>query len=85
MVNAEQRFSHIYIIDAKTGAQEKAVSQGFYSYGNPQFIKENTIVFSGNVKDERHPDRVLESKIYSMQTDGSALKELIGAVGLSAE
>ncbi|KAF2507418.1 S9 family peptidase [Flavobacterium foetidum] len=78
-VSSELRFTHIFIIDAKPGSKEKAVTKGFYSHSNPSFISNTKIAFNGSLNEKRHPDRVLENKIYTINTDGTALTELLGA------
>lgn len=78
-ISSEQRFAHIYIVDAKAGAKEKPVTKGFYAFNNPRFLNSAKVVFSGNIGESRHPDRVLENKIYVANTDGSGIKELLGA------
>ena len=78
-VSSELRFSHIFIIDAKPGSKEKAVTKGFYSHSNPYFVSNTKIAFSGNINEKRHPDRVLESRIYTINTDGTNVTELLGA------
>lgn len=81
-LSSELRFSHIFIIDAKPGAKEKAVTNGFYSFTNPYFVSNTKIAFNGNINEKRHPDRVLESKIYTIDTDGTNVREWLGAENL---
>lgn len=78
-VSGELRFSHIFIIDAKPGSKEKAITKGFYSHSNPYFVNNTKIIFNGNIDEKRHPDRVLENRIYTISTDGNNLTELLGA------
>ena len=78
-ISSEQRFAHIYIIDAKPGAKERPVTKGFYAFNNPRFLNSLKVVFTGNIRESRHPDRVLENRIYVANTDGSGIKELLGA------
>lgn len=78
-LSSELRFTHIFIVDAKPGAKETAITKGFYSYSNPYFVNNTTIAFNGNINENRHPDRVLESKIYTINTDVTNVTELLGA------
>ncbi|KUJ62484.1 peptidase S9 [Flavobacteriaceae bacterium CRH] len=78
-LSSELRFTHIYTIDAKPGSKENAITKGFYSYTNPYFISNTKIAFNGNINEQRHPDRVLESRIYTINTDGTNVTELLGA------
>ncbi|HEX8016589.1 MAG TPA: S9 family peptidase [Flavobacterium sp.] len=81
-ISSELRFSHIFIIDAKPGSKERAITKGFYSYSNPSFVGNNKIAFTGNINEKRHPDRVLETKIYTINTDGTNVTELLGSENL---
>lgn len=81
-ISSELRFSHIFIVDAKPGSIERAITKGFYSYLNPSFVTNSTIAFTGNVNENRHPDRVLETKIYTINTDGTNITQLLGAENL---
>lgn len=81
-LSSELRFSHIFIIDAKPGAKIQAITKGFYSYSNPYFVSNTKIAFNGNSNEKRHPDRVLETKIYTVNTDGTNATELLGADNL---
>lgn len=81
-ISSELRFSHIFIVDAKPGSIEKAITKGFYSHSNPSFVTNTKIAFSGNSNENRHPDRVLETKIYTINTDGTNETELLGAENL---
>lgn len=81
-LSSELRFSQIFIVDAKPGAKEKAITKGFYSHSNPYFVSNTKIAFNGNLNEKRHPDRVLETKIYTINTDGTNVTELLGAENL---
>ncbi|MFB9080763.1 S9 family peptidase [Flavobacterium procerum] len=78
-VSSELRFTHIFIIDAKPGSKEKAVTKGFYSHSNPSFISNTKIAFNASLNEKRHPDRVIENRIYTINTDGTNIAELLGA------
>ncbi|MGE6355007.1 S9 family peptidase [Flavobacterium sp. NPDC079362] len=81
-LTSELRFSYVFIIDAKPGVKEYAISKGFYSYTNPYFVSNTKIAFNGNLNEKRHPDRILETKIYTINTDGTNVTELLGAENL---
>lgn len=79
---AEMRFSHIFMIDMDSRGTPKAISRGFYSYGNPLFIDNNRIVANMRVEGKLHPDRVQESRIITLHTDGSGQEELLAQAGI---
>ena len=79
---AEIRFSHIFIVDVQMGATPKAITKGFYSYGAPQFIDNKRVVTNMRIEGTLHPDRVQESRIVILHTDGSGQEELLAQAGL---
>jgi dipeptidyl aminopeptidase/acylaminoacyl peptidase len=81
-ISSEMRFSHVFIIDAVAGSKQMPVSKGFYSFTNPQFITDQKIVLNADIDSSAHPDRVLESRIFTVNTNGSALKEVLGKKGI---
>ncbi len=81
--SSEMRFSHVFIVDAEVGAKPKAITKGFYSYSNPQFIDESNIVANVRVEGQLHPDRVQEGQVVLLGIDGGGQKELLGEAGKS--
>lgn len=80
--SGELSFSHIFIVAAEPNALPRAITKGFYRFGNADFTPDGKkIVFSGSMDSTRHPDRVLESRLFIADADGSNLKQLLGAPG----
>lgn len=79
--STEINLSHIFVVDAKPGAEPKPVTAGFYSFFNPHFIKNDQLAFSGVKNDEEHPDRIQENQLYTAHLDGTNLKLLVGEKG----
>lgn len=75
--SADIHFSHLFVIEARAGAQPKAITRGYYSYGNPQFLGTDRVVASKDIEGRLHPDRVQESRIVSIRIDDGAEEELI--------
>ncbi|MFT3681361.1 MAG: S9 family peptidase [Ferruginibacter sp.] len=71
-------FTHLFIVDAVAGATPKPVTKGFYSFSNPYFLNDTTILMNGNVNDAIHPDRIFESAIFRIYKNGSGLQQLMG-------
>lgn len=78
-VTGNLELSHIFIIDARPDATPKDLTPGFSTSYNPSFTKDGKrVIFEGDNDDTEHPDRSEESEIYSINTDGSNLKKLLG-------
>jgi len=71
-------FNHIFIVDATPASVPKAITSGFYSFGNAHFIDDNTIITEGDINEAEHPDRTLESAIYRIKIDGTQLQKVLG-------
>jgi len=76
-------FNHIFITEATPGAAVKTVTHGFYSFNEAHFIDDNSIVTDGDVNDDEHPDRRLESEIFRVNIDGTGMKKILGKNGMS--
>lgn len=80
--SGEISFSHLFIIAAEPNAVPKAITKGFYRFGNADFTPDGKkIVFSGSMDSTLHPDRALESQLFMTDADGTNLKKLLGAPG----
>ncbi len=77
--SSEMNFNHYFIMDAIVGSEPKAITHGFYSFSNAQFIPNSTkILMDAKVDDAQHPDRALETQIYSINLDGTGFEKLLG-------
>ncbi|HJV20660.1 MAG TPA: S9 family peptidase [Sediminibacterium sp.] len=80
--SGELSFSHIFIVAAEPNALPRAITKGFYRFGNACFTPDGKkIIFSGSMDSTQHPDRALESQLFIADTDGGNLKKLLGAPG----
>lgn len=83
-VTGSIELSHIFIIDARPEATPKDLTPGFSTSSHPAFTKDGKrIIFEGDNDDSEHPNRSQESAIFSINTDGSGLKQLLGQQGMS--
>jgi dipeptidyl aminopeptidase/acylaminoacyl peptidase len=77
--SSDMSFTHIFIIDADPKATPRPLTRGFNAFFNPQFIAgTDEIIMEADVTDTDHPDRTLETQVYSIKTDGSGLKKILG-------
>lgn len=82
--SSEMNFTHYFITNAVPGSPVKAVTHGFYSFSNAQFVpNSNRIVLDAKVDDAQHPDRALETQIYLVNTDGTGFAKLLGQKNMS--
>ncbi|MFI5186707.1 MAG: S9 family peptidase [Chitinophagales bacterium] len=78
-VNSEMSFNHYFIININTPEKPVQLTKGFYQFNSAGFTPDGRqIVLSGNIDSLQHPDRSLEDEIFSVNTDGSNLKKIIG-------
>ncbi|HMR93428.1 MAG TPA: S9 family peptidase [Chitinophagaceae bacterium] len=83
-VSDAMNFNHLFIISIDNPAKPKALTKGFYRFGNAAFLPSGKqIIFSGNMDSLQHPDRSLESSIFLMNADGSGMKTLLAEKGKS--
>lgn len=83
-VNGEIGFTHFFITNIQPEAKPVPLTKGFFRFGGADFTPDGTqIIFTGSLDSTQHPDRVLESSIYLMNTDGSQLTTLLSQQGKS--
>ncbi len=77
-VEPELNFEHLYVVEAREGATPRPLTGGFYSYSNGYWMPGGKrIIFSGVGDTTLHPDRDRESRIYTMNPDGTGKKVLL--------
>ena len=81
VTSSQISFNHYFLVDAVPGAQPKALTHGFYSYGNAQFIGNSYDLMLESVNNPReHPDKAqLESAIYRLNAGGINPVKWLGA------
>jgi dipeptidyl aminopeptidase/acylaminoacyl peptidase len=67
-------FSHIYLIPFEKGAQEKALTSGFQSYGGAAWSPDGKTIICNSLKSEEHPDRTTDSDLYSIDVASGAIR-----------
>ncbi len=78
-ISSDMSFTHYFIVNTTPGATPVPVTRGFNRFNNVDFTPDGRqLVLSGNMESEQNPDRVLESGIYMIDTDGSNLKKILG-------
>jgi dipeptidyl aminopeptidase/acylaminoacyl peptidase len=78
-VSTEMSFNHFFITPVTGDIKPVPVTKGFYRFNAADFFPDGKqLVLSGDVDSTEHPDRSLESEIYTIHIDGSNLKKLLG-------
>jgi dipeptidyl aminopeptidase/acylaminoacyl peptidase len=81
--SSDMSVNHIFLMHAIPGAKPKAVTSGFLSFSNPQFVPGSPyMIVEAPYFRKYHPDRAQERGIYFMDTTGANLKLLVGDSGL---
>jgi dipeptidyl aminopeptidase/acylaminoacyl peptidase len=81
-VNPELSFNHFFIQDLNGKSEPHELTHGFYNYFNAEFTPDGKqILLTASIDSVRHPDRVQETEIYLMDTDGKNLKKILGESG----
>ncbi|OQP57214.1 peptidase S9 [Niastella vici] len=75
--SSEIRLSHIFIVDTTAEAMPTAVSKGCYSFSNPFFAGNETLIVNAKVNERLHPAETLEEQVYVLSTDGSRSTPLL--------
>ena len=83
-VNADMSFTHFFITGLLPDSKPVAITKGFYRIGGADFTPDGKqIIFTGSIDSVQHPDRVLETSVYLMNTDGSQLVTMLSQAGKS--
>jgi len=82
--SSDMSVTHVYLMQPQPGATPKMVTKGMLSFANPQFVANSPLLVVERVRlDNLHPDRNLESAIFTMDTLGNSLQMLVGQPGFS--
>src|SRR5258705_6621621 len=77
-------FNHFFIINVQPNATVIPITTGFFRFGNLEFTPDGKqIIITGDVDPTQHPDRSLESEIFTANADGSSMRKIIGKEGMS--
>lgn len=80
----EMSFSHVYALKLNQPDQPKPITKGFFSFSNPQYIPEsNKILIEADYNTETHPDRTLESQLYTIDLTTGEAQLLLGQANTS--
>jgi len=74
----EYSLNHIYITGTNPEAKAVPITTGYFSFRNPEFAGNNKLIVEASIDSLQMPDRVMESEIWLVNTDGSGLTKIAG-------
>lgn len=82
--DAEMNFNHVFVMDVKENAKEKALTKGYVSYQSVVWSLDSKSVFLSCKRDENvHPDRMLDDKIIQKNVSDFSEKIIFSENGSS--
>lgn len=77
-LNPEMTFSHVFVQEAREGAEAKDLTPGYVSYNGPEWMGDGrSIVCSAAGDRQTHPDRVLTASLYLIDAAGGGVREFL--------
>jgi dipeptidyl aminopeptidase/acylaminoacyl peptidase len=71
-------FQHLFVVKVVPGAEPKRITNGFYSFQSGEWMPDGKEIVSATAMDSKqHPDRVLDSDLQIIRTDGSNVRRLL--------
>ena len=81
-VNAELSFSEFFVQSLQAGSVPVAVTHGFFQYAAADYTPDGKqLIITAHIDSTEHPDRTLESEIYTANRNGANLRLLLGEKG----
>ena len=78
-LSSDRSFNQYFLIDAVQDAKPRAITKGFYRFGNVDFTPDGKqIILSSNLDSLENPDRVMESQVYLADIDGGNMRMILG-------
>lgn len=83
-INAEQTFTHVFIQEAREGAEARDLTPGFVSYSGAEWMTDGQAIVCAAAADAaQHPDRVLTSSLFLVDAAGGDVREFLKLPGNS--
>jgi dipeptidyl aminopeptidase/acylaminoacyl peptidase len=81
-LSSELNFNHFFETVAEQNSTPKAITSGFFSFSSAEYFANGTqILLSGDIDNLENPDRSQESELFTVATDGSNFKMILGENG----
>jgi dipeptidyl aminopeptidase/acylaminoacyl peptidase len=77
-INPELTFPHVFVQEAREGAEAKDLTPGFVGYGSAEWMMDGRAIICAGPGDlEQHPDRNLFASLYLVDAAGGGVKEFL--------
>jgi dipeptidyl aminopeptidase/acylaminoacyl peptidase len=80
-LDTEEKFDHIFTIDAKSGAEGKQITTGYQNFRGAKWSKDGKHIICTSAKLSVSPDYSTASSLWKMDIDGKNLLELLKVEG----
>jgi dipeptidyl aminopeptidase/acylaminoacyl peptidase len=77
-INAEQTFAHLFVQEAREGAEARDLTPGFVGYSGAEWMRDGQAIVCAAAADAtQHPDRVLTSGLFLVDAAGGGVREFL--------
>lgn len=80
-LDTEEKFDHLFTVDAKQGSQAKQISSGYQNFRGAKWNKDGKAIICSSIKLSVSPDYASASSLWKMDSDGKNLSELLKVNG----
>ena len=81
-LDPELGYSHLKVVDLQPDAEAVDLTPGYVSFGPPAWSSDGARLFAASRRDRSlHPDRALDSEIFTVATDGSGAELFLDLPG----
>lgn len=83
-INPEMTFTHVFVQEARDGAEAKDLTPGYLSYNGAEWMTDGQSIVCASQTDPReHPDRSLTASLHLIDAAGAGVREFLSLPGHS--
>lgn len=83
-LNPERSYSHLYVMPDQPLAEPRALTSGYFGFSNAAWMPDGrTIIMTGNMQTDEHPDRTMESALYRTTVSADKPERYVYRAGFS--
>jgi dipeptidyl aminopeptidase/acylaminoacyl peptidase len=80
-LDTEEKFDHLFLVDAKIGVEPKQITSGYQSYHGAKWSKDGAQILCSSSRPSVSPDYSNSSSLWRMDNNGKNLTELLKVEG----
>ncbi len=80
-LDTEEKFDHLFTIDAKVGAEAKQITSGYQNFRGAKWSRDGKQIICSSTKFSVSPDYSASSSLWKMDSDGKNVSELLKVEG----